>query len=108
MSPRSEELMAEARRRLALAATALEAGYLAAAVSSAYYAMLYAARAALSEEDQNAKTHRGTWHLFQDVFVRPGRFDAGLAAEAARAQKAKSILGTAERFLAAVDELFAA
>jgi uncharacterized protein (UPF0332 family) len=123
MSPRSEEFMAEARQRLALATTAFEAGYVLGAVSAAYYAMLYAARAALSEEDRNAKTHRGTWDLFHEVFVRPGRFDSGLATAARRAQehregadydarpvergRAESILTTAERFLAAVDDLLA-
>jgi hypothetical protein len=28
-------------------------------------AMLYAARAALSEGDEHARTHRGTWNLFR-------------------------------------------
>ena len=53
MSPRSEEFMAVARERAALAATALGAGSPGGAVSAAYYAMLYAARAALSEEDRS-------------------------------------------------------
>ncbi|MBW8060794.1 MAG: HEPN domain-containing protein, partial [Solirubrobacterales bacterium] len=35
-------------------------GFLAGAVSIAYYAMLYAARAALSEDDEHARTHGGT------------------------------------------------
>lgn len=38
-------------------------------MNAAYYAMLYAARAALSERDEHAKTHRGTWHLFREQFV---------------------------------------
>ncbi len=36
--------------------------------------MLYAARAALSEEDLYAKTHSGSWTLFNDAFVRTSRF----------------------------------
>jgi uncharacterized protein (UPF0332 family) len=48
-------------------------------VSAAYYAMLYAARAALSEQDRYAKTHSGTWTLFRETFVRDGRFDPALA-----------------------------
>jgi integrase len=35
---------------------------------------LFAARAALSERDQDAKTHRGTWSLFHQEFVAGGTF----------------------------------
>lgn len=87
MSPRSEEFLATARDRLAAARAALEGEFAAAAVSSAYYAMLYAARAALSEEDRSAKTHRGVWSLFGETFVASGRFDAELAGAARRAQR---------------------
>lgn len=48
--------MAAARERLTLARTALDAGLHGGTASAAYYAMLSAARAALSEEDLNAKT----------------------------------------------------
>ncbi len=75
MSPRSEEFMAMARDRLGAARAALEAGFSSNAASAAYFAMLYAARAALSEEEQSAKTHRGTWQLFRETFVDTGRFD---------------------------------
>jgi uncharacterized protein (UPF0332 family) len=57
------------------------------AASSAYYAMLYAARAALSEEDRHARTHRGTWHLFREQFVVGGRFDEALHEAAQDAQE---------------------
>jgi uncharacterized protein (UPF0332 family) len=70
--------MAEARERLQLAAMALAAGSPGGAISLAYYAMLYAARAALSEEDRYAKTHSGTWLLFKETFVEPGRFEKDL------------------------------
>jgi uncharacterized protein (UPF0332 family) len=56
------------------------------ALSAAYYAMLYAARAALSERDTSAKTHRGTWHEFRDAFVESGEIDAALAAEVQKIQ----------------------
>ena len=79
--------MATARERLRLARTALEAGFPDGAVSSAYYAVLYAARAALSEEDRYAKTHTGTWRLFDSLFVEAGRFDQALFAEARRIQE---------------------
>lgn len=76
-----------ARDRLALAATALEAGHPEGAVSAAYYSMLYAARAALSERDRNAKSHQGTWTLFREEFVVPGRFEQDLFDAARRAQR---------------------
>lgn len=114
--------MAEARQRLTAARTTLAADLPNAAVSSAYYAMLYAARAALSEEDRYAKTHRGTWDLFHETFVEPGRFDHELAREARRAQspreaadydaeavpreQAEEIVSLAERFVTAIDAMF--
>lgn len=123
MSPRSAEFMASAWDRLALARTAIESGHAAGAVSAAYYAMLYAARAALSEEDRYAKTHAGTWNLFRETFVGRGGFDPELAAEAQAAQaaregadysaapiqepQAEEMLELAERFVEAVARTFA-
>jgi uncharacterized protein (UPF0332 family) len=49
------------------------------AVSDAYYAILYAARAALSERDRNAKTHRGIWAIVSEEFVASRDIDAELA-----------------------------
>jgi uncharacterized protein (UPF0332 family) len=66
MSPRSEEFMNSARERLTGARHSLAAGDLGLAISAAYYAILYAARAALSESDEHARTHGGTWHLFRN------------------------------------------
>ena len=113
--------MASARDRLGLARTALDAGFHSGAVGAAYYAMLYAARAALSEADRNAKTHRGTWTLFREVYVEPGRFERELFAWAQDAQplregvdydalevqreEAETLLEQAKRFVAAVAEV---
>src|SRR5687767_3247539 len=72
MSPRSAELLAVARERLEAAGALLERELWGPAVSDAYYAILYAARAALSERDRNAKTHRGTWTAFSEEFVASG------------------------------------
>jgi uncharacterized protein (UPF0332 family) len=118
VSPRSAEFLAEATTRLSAAHREYKAGDASASVSLAYYALLYAARAALSEEDQHARTHRGTWDLFWQTFVTTGRFDAELAAEAREtqelrelsdyearrpsAEEATRVLGVAERFLDAV------
>lgn len=118
MSPRSVEFMAAARDRLAYATVGLEAGHLAGAASAAYYAMLNAARAALSEHDRYAKTHSGTWTLFGREFVAPGDFDRDLAGAATAAQRlrelgdyearppsraqAEELVSTAETFVTAV------
>lgn len=110
-----------ARDRAQLARAALDGGFEEGAVSAAYYAMLYAARAALSEEDRNARTHRGTWQLFRATFVDTGRFDGELADAAQETQRlregadydaqrfsaseAERICALAERFVSAVDDL---
>ncbi len=72
MSPRSEELLASAEERLAGARDLLVTGHPETSAAVAYYAMLYAARAALSERGLNAKTHRGTWAIFRESFVATG------------------------------------
>ena len=110
--------MAMARDRLGASQAALEAGFSSNAASAAYFAMLYAARAALSEEELNAKTHKGTWQLFREAFVDKGRFEAILFADAQRTQQqreaadydalmvpreeAQRIVEVAQRFVAAV------
>jgi uncharacterized protein (UPF0332 family) len=81
--------MEQARDRLAVAQEVIESGHPAAAASSAYYAMLNAARAALSEQDEYAKTHAGTWTLFSAAYVASGDFDQGLSALARRAKSAR-------------------
>jgi uncharacterized protein (UPF0332 family) len=62
----------------------VDSGHAATAISTAYYAMLYAARAALSERDRHARSHAGSWSLFREEFVLTGEFD--------------------ERFVAAIEE----
>jgi uncharacterized protein (UPF0332 family) len=122
MSPRSAEFFEAARRRLALAREAIDADP-AGALSAAYYAMLYAARAALSERDTYAKTHSGTWNLFQEQFVERGSFDAELLTEVRNVQpereqadyeawlaprdEAQRVIELAGAFLAAVETAIA-
>ena len=53
-------------------------GHAATAVSTACYAMLYAARAALSERDRHARSHAGTWGLFREEFVLTGEVEETL------------------------------
>jgi uncharacterized protein (UPF0332 family) len=81
--------MDQARDRAELARMALASGHLEGAVSAAYYAMLYAARAALSERDEYARTHGGTWHLFHERYVTTGAFDQHLHAMAQGAQRTR-------------------
>lgn len=123
MKRRSEEYLREAERFLAAARVLLEAEISENAASEAYRAMLCAASAALSEEDREAKTHRGTWSLFDTLFVRTARFDKDLRDAARDAQElrldsdyrlggatpeeASAVLSAAERFVAAVSEMFA-
>ncbi len=121
MSPRSSEFLQAARRRLAAADVAVEEDP-STALSAAYYAMLYGARAALSERDASAKTHKGTWHEFRSAFVEDGTINAELAAEvqkiqpereqadydawSAPAQEAQRVIKLADRFLTAIEALF--
>jgi uncharacterized protein (UPF0332 family)/predicted nucleotidyltransferase len=122
MKSRSEEFMRVARRRLRAALVVADTGDFDSAVEPAYYASLNAARAALSEEDLYARTHRGVWHLFHETFVATGGFDPDLYASAHSAQtprersayeavvvedeRAKEIVEGAERFVAAVEATF--
>lgn len=121
MSPRSEELAASARTWLASARASLEQGFPESASGDSYYAILYAARAALSEADSNAKTHRGVWDLFFRLFVDSGRFERGVYAEARQiervrldahyearevpAEEATEVVETAQRFVAGVERM---
>lgn len=86
MSPRSEEFLDAARKRLR-SARSLEETDPALALSAAYYAALYAARAALSERDTYSRTHRGTWGEFHRLFVIEGLVPAEAAAIVTRLQK---------------------
>jgi uncharacterized protein (UPF0332 family) len=117
MSPRSTEFFDAARRRVAGAESLIDVDP-AGALSLAYYAMLYAARAALSERETYAKTHAGTWHEFRQAFVEPGLIDANLVTEVQKVQpereaadyeawlapeeEARRVIELASTFLAAV------
>lgn len=120
MSPRSSEFLVAAQRRLAAAEAAIEHDP-STALSAAYYTMLYAARAALSEQNTSARTHRGLWHEFRSAFVASGKIDAELAAEVQKIQpereqadydawsappeEAQHAIELAHRFLAAIEAL---
>lgn len=122
MKPRSEEYLREADRFLAAARVLLEANLPENSAAEAYQAMFSAARAALSERDREAKTHRGTWSLFEDLFVRTEAFEDRLRTAARNAEQlrydsdyrlggavqdeATQVLADAEEFIAAVRAMF--
>lgn len=121
MTARTREYMDEAQRWLRAARLALREGAVVAVPHAAYYASLNASRAALSEEDRFARTRRGNWHLFRELFVLTGRMDAGLASHAEglhelridadynakppTAEQAREAVEAAEQLVAAVAEL---
>jgi uncharacterized protein (UPF0332 family) len=81
--------MEQARERLGDAQKIAALVHPAVLVSAAYYAMLNAARAALSERGEYAKTHTGTWTLFSKSFVATGEFDRDLSSLAGRVKEAR-------------------
>jgi uncharacterized protein (UPF0332 family) len=121
LTPRSKEFYDRARERLEGARKNLEQGEYAIAVGAAYYAMLYGARAALSERDRHAKTHRGTWNLLRQTLVADALLPPELVAGAERMAElresadydalvvgrddAERAVDVAERFLAALDDV---
>jgi uncharacterized protein (UPF0332 family) len=122
LKPRSEEYLREADRFLTAARVLFEADLPENSASEAYQAMFSAAKAALSERDREARSHRGTWSLFEDLFVRPGAFDSRLRDAARNAeelrydsdyrlggasqQEATNALADAEEFVDAVRSMF--
>lgn len=121
MKPRSEELFEGAREALRGARATLRVEAPARATNAAYYAMLYAARTALSERDLYSTMDRGTWQLFHEQFVEGGSFDQGLHQETQNAQelrkygdyeaqqpsleRAEEVVGQAEKFVSAIEEM---
>jgi uncharacterized protein (UPF0332 family) len=120
VKPRSAEYLHAARRRLTAASVVLDEDP-STALSAACYAMLYAARAALSERDVYAKTHRGAWHELRRAYVDSGELDADLAASVQRIQpereqadydawtaptdEARHAIELADTFVSAIDAL---
>lgn len=122
MKSRSVELLTEADRFLRAARVLRDAGIPENAAAEAYRAMFCAARAALSEVDREARTHKGVWVMFDQHFIRTDLFDAGLRDAARRAQElredsdyreagatareAAGAIESADRFVTAVRTMF--
>lgn len=121
MRERTREHLEEARDRLRRARRAQRYEDPKTAITLSYYSTFEAARAALSEEDRFARTHRGTWHLLRELLVASGRLDAGVVEEADPLHEERiavdygtgprpmgdgaQAIATAECFLAAVERL---
>jgi len=114
-----------ARRYVDSAERALEGDLDGSVIASvSYSAMLYAARAALSEEGRVPRKHAGTWHLMRELFVTSGRFDVELIERAQEMQEhregadykawtfereeSQAHVADARRFLEAVERLIGA
>ncbi len=87
---------ARAANALHGASVLLDAGDFAAAVSRAYYAMFYAARAALLAEGLATKTHSGLVHVFGQTFVQGGRVSAEAGKALREAFRARQLADYAE------------
>ena len=79
--------MARAHEKLEVAKRLLAEDFYADAVSRAYYAMFYAARALLAERDVYPKTHRGVISQFGLLFVKTGQFEREIFDFFVRAQE---------------------
>lgn len=108
--------MERAHEKLEVAKSLFGTGFYSDAVSRAYYAMFYAARALLSAKNIYPKTHRGVISQFGLKFVKEGEFEKEIFDLFARAQEdreeadygllsetdddeAKKIIEGAEKFL---------
>jgi uncharacterized protein (UPF0332 family)/predicted nucleotidyltransferase len=76
MQEATEDALTRARNNLDGARRDFEAGDYNRAVSGAYYAMLYAARAALNEAGKAPKSHQGVQHQLWETYVKDGPLDA--------------------------------
>ncbi len=122
MRRRSRELMEQAYENLESARLVVARELFAPSIGDAYYAMVNAGRAALSEEDRYSRTHRGLWHLLREIHVANGRMPADLVSRAQKAQQvrwyadyaagrftrevAEGVLADAERLVALVEDLY--
>jgi uncharacterized protein (UPF0332 family)/DNA-binding CsgD family transcriptional regulator len=79
-------LFRKARRALGAVRVTLDIGDGDAAVNRAYYAMFYAATAALVSVGERPKTHHGTCLRFQLHFIRSGRLEATIGRMLIRAR----------------------
>lgn len=80
-------LIKNSDEKLLAAKTLFENGFYGDAVSRAYYAMFFAAKALLSKKDSHPMTHRGLISQFGLLFVKEGEFKKELFDLLTRAQE---------------------
>lgn len=78
MKEQSQALLAKASENLAAAQDLMEKGHAEVAVSRAYYAMFYAAEAALLEEGLEFSSHGAVHGAFGERLAKSGRLDPKL------------------------------
>jgi uncharacterized protein (UPF0332 family)/predicted nucleotidyltransferase len=76
MKEATEDALERARGHLEWTQRDLEMKDYNRAIHDAYYAMLYAARAALNEAGKAPKSHKGVQHELRETYVETGRLDA--------------------------------
>lgn len=120
----SAAFMDRARQALNAARLDVEHDQPEAAINRAYYAAFYATRAALYQEGESPRSHKGVRVRLAERFVRTGRLDratAGIlhAAEVARLKAdydafsvfdtaaAQDLIADVERFVEAIETLLA-
>jgi uncharacterized protein (UPF0332 family) len=91
-----DDLLKKADRALESAELLLQAGDVDGACSRSYYAMFYAARAALLRieappEAAHGKTHQGLHRAFNLYLVKPGHISQALGAQFRRAEQLRMI-----------------
>lgn len=83
--PEAERWIQRAETAMREARTLAEEGLPAGSISRSYYAMLYAARAALVTQGVSPKSHGGILQKFGELFVKPGLLPPDLTASMAAA-----------------------
>jgi uncharacterized protein (UPF0332 family) len=78
MKEQSRALLAKASENLAAAQDLMDKGHAEVAVSRAYYAMFYAAEAALLEEDLEFSSHGAVHGAFGERLAKSGRLEPKL------------------------------
>jgi uncharacterized protein (UPF0332 family) len=92
----TENALQRARRYLDTAALVLNDGDFESAVSRAYYAMFYVARALLEQKDITPKTHSGLRNQFGLHFVKTGDLPERFAAMLNNAEDLRNLAEYAE------------
>lgn len=99
-----ESLIKRARKYLESAEILLTAEDYESSVSRIYYAMFYAAEAALLTEELSFSSHRGVISAFGKHFIKTGVFPAGMGKELNRAFEKRQLSDYEYMFVMSQDE----